>query len=472
MLQRVVLPVLFVCLPGLAFAQEEHEHHEHAATPMQAMAGGTTGFQPQLAADVDAYELSGLVELAIESNPTIEQARAVIDHAEGLRKQAGKYPNPTVGATGDENSPNSSLRGGEIGFFVEQRIVTAGKLSLSRDIARQQELQARAIDAAQSQRVRNAVRRHFYETVGAQWELDVQRRLAEMTEEAARITRELANVGQADQPDVLRGEIEAQRSQIELRQAANKAERAWKQLALVIGRADLERRPLRGSLEDYPRPNPEEARENLLQGSPQVAFAVANVDRAKLALERVQVDKWPDIKLHGGLRNTPLLGRDGRPIGREGFFDVGIEIPIFDRRQGAVKAARADAQRAELETTRLKLQLENQLAEEYQHYQDALASVEALRDEMMPRAVRAYEAYQQSFQRMAAAYPQVLVARRNLLELEREYAGALIAVWDSAIEIEGLLLSGGLAAPNLLDAGSGEAEYGDDPMPTALRRHR
>lgn len=468
--QRALLPVLLVCLSSVAFAQAQHEHHQHAATPTPV--GGAASFQPQLAADADAHELTRLVDLAIESNPTVKQARAVIDHAEGLRRQAGKYPNPTIGATGDENSPNSSLRGGEIGFFVEQRIVTASKLSLSRDIARQEERQARAVDAAQGQRVRNAVRKHFYETLGAQWELDVQRRLTDMTEEAAGVTRELANVGQADQPDVLRGEIEARRSGIELRQAQNKAERAWKQLALVTGVVDLERKPLRGNLEDYPRPDPDRARESLLQDSPQVAFAVANADRANLALERVQVDKWPDIKLHGGLRNSPVLGRDGRPTGTEGFFDVGIEIPIFDRRQGAVKAARADAQRAALETTRLRLELENRLAEEYQHYQDALATVEMLRDEMLPRAVQAHEAYQQSFARMAAAYPQVLVAKRNLLELEKEYAGALVAVWHSAIEIEGLLLSGGLDAPNLVNEGLGESEYGVDPMPTAVRRHR
>jgi cobalt-zinc-cadmium efflux system outer membrane protein len=471
MFVRAFLLFLVACSSFPSFAQEAHQHHQHGAAGA-ASPDASARLQPQLAPDADAYEVDGLLDAALSSNPTVEQAAEVIARAEGLRKQAGKYPNPTVGVTGDENSPNATLRGGEIGVFVEQRIVTAGKLGLDRDIASQEAIQARAVDAAQRQSVRNSVRKHFYEALGAQWELDVHRRLLEMTEEAARITGELANVGQADQPDVLRGEIEAQRSSIELRQAQNKANRAWTQLALAIGHADLARKPLRGNMEEYPRLDEGLARSNLLQQSPQVAIARAEVDRSNYAVERARIEKWPDIKLHGGVRDSPLLGRDGRPTGREGFFDVGIELPIFDRRKGAVQAARADARRAELETSRLRLELEHRLAARYQEYADAVAVVEILRDEMLPRAAQAHEAYRRSFERMAAAYPQVLVARRNLLELEKEYAAALMDVWDSAIDIEGLLLSRGLAAPAPPGSAS-ELMDSDRPLtPTALRRHR
>jgi cobalt-zinc-cadmium efflux system outer membrane protein len=233
MLVRAFLPFVLTCASFPALAQQEHQHHQHAAAgenPPPASAP----LQPPLAPDTDAYELDSLVDNALASNPTVEQAAEVIARAEGLRQQAGRYPNPTIGVTGDENSPNATFRGGEIGLFVEQRIVTAGKLGLNRDIASQEAIQARAIDDAQRQSVRNSVRKHFYETLGAQWELDVQRRLLEMTEGRAHHAR--LNVGQADQPDVLRGEIEAQRSSIELRQAQNQVNRAWTQLALAIGK--------------------------------------------------------------------------------------------------------------------------------------------------------------------------------------------------------------------------------------------
>ncbi len=464
--------VLFALLPAApTFLLSQADHHHHA--PEAAESAGKLSFQPLAAPDEDAYELGHLVEIALEKNPTIEQGAAGIERAEGIRRQAGKYPNPTIGATGDENTPNSTFRGGEVGMFIEQRIVTAGKLGLTREIAAQRKAQAEAADAAQRQRVRNSVRGLFYACLGTQWLVDVHERLLALTEEAVDVTRELANVGQADRPDVLRGEIEAQRSRIEVRQATNAADRAWSQLALVAGASDLERKPLRGDLETYPRLDRDAVRQRLLQESPELRFAEADRGRADLTIERARVDKWPDIMVHGGFRNSPFIGRDGRPVGREGFFDVGVEIPMFDRRKGTVQAARADARRAELEVDRLKLELESRLAEEYQEYEDARAVVDILRDEMLPRAVEAHDAYRLSFERMAAAYPQVLIAKRSLLELEKEYAEALVAVWDNAVHIEGLLLSGGLEAPGaaageLMDSGSDA----DRLTPTALRRHR
>ena len=45
---------------------------------------------------------------------------------------------------------------------------------------------------------------------------------------------------------------------------------------------------------------------------------------------------------------------------------------------------------------------------------------------------------------MAAAYPQVLIAQRNLFQLQEDYVTALVAAWQRAVEIQGLLLTGGV----------------------------
>jgi len=76
---------------------------------------------------------------------------------------------------------------------------------------------------------------------------------------------------------------------------------------------------------------------------------------------------------------------------------------------------------------------------------------------MIPRAQTAYELYLKSFRQMAAAYPQVLVAQRSLFQLQEDYITALVKGWRSAIEIQGLLLSGGLEIPNAMGMeGTGE----------------
>jgi cobalt-zinc-cadmium efflux system outer membrane protein len=67
--------------------------------------------------------------------------------------------------------------------------------------------------------------------------------------------------------------------------------------------------------------------------------------------------------------------------------------------------------------------------------------------EIVPRAQRSYELYRRSFQQMAAAYPQVLIAQRTLYQSRVEHVQALVDLWRGATVLDGMLLSGGLDAP-------------------------
>jgi outer membrane protein TolC len=80
--------------------------------------------------------LEQLEQLALERNPTLVQAAARIEAASQRKLQAGLYPNPVVGYDGQELSERAS--GGEHGGFVEQTLVTAGKLGLSRRVFEQE----------------------------------------------------------------------------------------------------------------------------------------------------------------------------------------------------------------------------------------------------------------------------------------------------------------------------------------------
>src|SRR6266571_7035026 len=72
-----------------------------------------------------AYTLEQLQQSAIEHNPTLKQAQAEIRAAEGRKRQAGLYPNPTVGYLGEQIA-GGSQRGGEQGGFIQQDVVLVG----------------------------------------------------------------------------------------------------------------------------------------------------------------------------------------------------------------------------------------------------------------------------------------------------------------------------------------------------------
>jgi len=404
--------------------------------------------------------------MALEGNPTLAQAAAEIKAAEGKKLQAGIYPNPMIGATGDENTPGPIIRGGEFGFFVEQRLVTAGKLGKSRNVVEQERLQAETSAQAQKHRVLNSVRTLYYEALGAERRVQVQTQLAELSRRAVQISRELLNVGAADQPDLLESEIEAERAEVNLALAKTAQTRVWRELAAVVANASLQPAPLEGNLEEVPRLELEPAINKLFSESPEIRNSEVTVAREEAALHRAKVEKIPDIVARGGLRkNRELLEVGGRPVGLEGFFDVGVEIPFFNRNQGNVAAARANLDRAEREVQRLRLSLRMRIARVYKEYQDALITAERYRTQMIPRAQQAYDLYLNSFRQMAAAYPQVLIAQRNLFQLQQDYITALVNTWRSAVEIQGLLLKGGLEAPGaagMYMSGQGGEEKGAD----------
>jgi outer membrane protein, heavy metal efflux system len=420
--------------------QNHHESHEPEPPAGRAL-------PPASAAGAGVLSLQDLEAKALEKNPTLAQAAAGIREARGLARQAGTYPNPVVGVVGDDNTPNQTFRGGEIGMFGEQRIVTAGKLRLSRGVYSQQEVQAQAAEEAQRYRVLTAVRVLFYEALGAGRLVEVEQRLAGLTTEAASISRQLANVGQADQPDVLQSEIEAQQAEVALLRAQIVQQRVWRQLAAVAGDPALDITPLDGDIEAIPALEKDSALQKILQDSPEVKIAAAGIARASAALEREKVETIPDILVRGGFKYHPFLGADLKPVGIVGFFDVGIEIPIFNRNKGAIEAARGQVEEAERDADRVRLALHARLAEVYHDYEAAARLAGKYRQEMLPRAQRAYDLYRNSFQQMAAAYPQVLIAQRNLFQLQRDYIHELVNVWKSAVEIDGMLLTGGLERP-------------------------
>ncbi|MBY0508158.1 MAG: TolC family protein [Bryobacteraceae bacterium] len=391
--------------------------------------------------------LADLERMALGQNPIVGQAQALVDAASGRTQQAGLWPNPSFGANGEHVSKVTG--GGAIGGFVEQRFITSGKLGLDRKIAQQDQAQSVQMQSAQRQRLLNAVRTLYYQALGDQRLLDVRRELVVLATRAVAVSRELANVGQADRPDLLAAETEAERIELELVSAQNAQQRTWRQMAALVNQPQLKPAPLEGDLESVPQLDAEQALDTIYRDSPELRAAEVAVRRSEFSVRRAEVDRVPDIFVRGGLRNNREFGEVGpfgptRRRGLEGIFDVSVQIPIFNRNQGGVKAAKAEATHARLAVDHARLSLQARLAAEYKDYQDSRIAVERYKTRILPKARQAYDLYLSNFRAMAGAYPQALIAQRNLFQLQDSYIAALVNTWHRAVQIEGLLLGSGL----------------------------
>ena len=398
--------------------------------------------------DQKSITLEELQQMALQNNPTFAQSAANIKAAEGRKKQSGLYPNPTVGYQG-EQIRGGSFHGGEEGFFVQQDIVLGGKLGLNRQIFDQELKQAQTEAEEQKLRVTTNVRMSYIQALAAQQTLELRQNLSKLADDAVETSHQLANVGQADAPDVLESEVEAQQAQLAVIMAEQNQQRVWKALGAVVGNPRLTLMQLEGKLEDSPLVNAEELVQKIVNESPAVRIAELGVKRADAALAREKREPIPDLQLRGGIQqNGELLSApSARAVGLQGFADVGVRIPIFNRNQGNIATAKADAERAKREVERVKLLLRERAASVVQNYTFSQTAVDRYKNQMIPRAQKAYEMYTKKYQGMAAAYPQVLISQRTLMQLEVSYINALESFATSSLSLQSYLLTDGLEAP-------------------------
>ena len=280
-------------------------------------------------------------------------------------------------------------------------------------------------------------------------DLDVRQNLAKLAADATDTSLQLGNVGQADRPDILQAEVEQQQASVALRIAEQNLQASWRMLAAVAGIPDLPVARLEGDLEAIPDLNYEEWVATTLRESPEVKLAQQAAERADAALDQAKRAPVPDLQVTGILVQSfePREVAPG-PIGLQGGAQIGVQLPIFNRNQGNIAAARGEIESARQELARVKLQLQRYLASMFQDYTAARLMVQQYKIEMLPRAEQAYRLYQTNYQRMAGAYPQVLISQRTLFQLEVDYVQALESAWQSALMIRGFGLMDGLSEPD------------------------
>jgi cobalt-zinc-cadmium efflux system outer membrane protein len=403
---------------------------------------------PASAAKVSApasLTLADLEATALQKNPTLVQAAANVEVAKGREIQSGLYPNPTVGYNGEQIGLRGKAAPGEQqGLFIDQTIVTAGKLRLNRARFAQETAQAEFQAEAQQYRVVNGVRTRYYQLLAMQRLLEVRANLLKVAEDAVTTTEELVNVGAANRADLLQARIEARQERVALENARALYEAAWTQLAAFVGEPCLPLVPLRGNLEEAAKlPDFDTTFAHLLGASPEMQVARAEFARGQFALRREQVEPIPNVQVR--VSSGYDFEEDGRKV--VASVQVGVRLPVFDKNQGNIRAAKADLMRAQAEEARVELSLRQRLARQYARYRTAAATVESYRKQNLPEAEEAYELYLGSFRRRRAAWPQVLVAQRTYFQISVDYVEALDDMRRAEVAILGLLLVDGLDEP-------------------------
>lgn len=404
-----------------------------AETPLEAVAAP---------APAEVLSLNDLEQFALERNPTLVQAGAQVRISRGKALQAGLLPNPTVGYVGDQIGADGTA--GELhGMFVEQQIVTGGKLQLSRAKYFQEARQAELQVLAQRFRVLQSVRLAYYEVLVRQRRFALRNSIAENSNETVTTLKELVNVGQANQSDLLQANVQLQRAKANSQMADRRLRGAWEELTAVMGMPELAPTQLADDLDPVGvEPiDRDTALMNLLACSPALRFARAEVARDEIGLRRERVEPIPNINVRAE------SGYNFETNDSVAGVEVGLNLPIFDKNQGTILQAQAELSRARAEVARMELLLRKKFAESFADYESAMLLATSYHQEILPQAKKSYELYLDSFQNRRAAWPQVVDVQREYLELSEEYLDSVLEARVAETQINTFFLEDGLSQP-------------------------
>lgn len=403
--------------------------------------GSAPGHLPAASGTSPANELS-LVELeqmAFRNNPAIAQSSARIQALRGKWLQAGLPPNPSAGYTAGEIGNDGEA--GQQGGFVGQTFITGGKLQRDRAIVAAEISSAEQQLAATQQRVLTDVRNAYYQALLAQRRVELADQLLQVTAEAVEASQSLVEAEEIPVAGLLQTEIQRENSRVFLQTARNAQEQAWRGLSAVVSGPELPIQTLEGDVTKLPEDlNWEEQLVRLQSGSPEIAAALAQVERARRALNRASVEPVPDVSTQFSVQYD-----DASDYTIAGV-QIGMPIPLWNRNQGGIRQAQAEITATERNLQRVEQDLNQRLAEAFRSYADAQVTATNYAADILPRSQRTLDLVRRGYEQGEVGYLDLLAAQQTYSQTNLAYLDALGELWQSYVLIDGMLLDGSLAS--------------------------
>ncbi|MFN9551958.1 MAG: TolC family protein, partial [Pirellulaceae bacterium] len=234
------------------------------------------------------WTLQSLTEQAMQRHPALLQQQANLQALSGRYWQVGIQPNPVVGYEGQQLGSRGLAE--QDGIAVGQEVVRPIKLRSQREVVAAEMTKARQQLSAIRQRVATDVRIAYYDLLVARRREQVAADLVRISQQGESAARQLVEAKEVGKADLLQASIEAQQALIAKETATNRAQAAWQVLATLTGLDPQFPEAVDGTLEAAPQ---EFVFETLLAqlrtASPEIAVAVAEIDRAQRTLAREQV---------------------------------------------------------------------------------------------------------------------------------------------------------------------------------------
>ena len=378
---------------------------------------------------------------ALEREPSLRASRSEIDMARGMRQQAGLRANPSL---------MFERREEPAGTDNQTMLQVSLPLELFRRTSRvnvaDRELEVADHFVADRTRVLiNDIKMRYGQAASAAREVAVADNLAASARRDLELLRRRVDEGGSPPLDRDRMTVEVHRFDAARLQAAGRAEAALVELKRALGLPPDSPVRLRDTLEVLAPLRPSGEPRDVSERA-DVREAAARVRLAQARIRQAQAEGRFDLTLFGSyMRMDAGFSQRGFGMGGElervrGLFHYAsagamVMVPLWNRNQGSVAAARAEhtAAAARLEAAQLAAQTE--VAAATARVAQSTQALGAMADGVI-LARRNLDVVRQTYELGRGTLSDVLAEQRRYLEFENEYTSALHEAFQARTSLE------------------------------------
>jgi cobalt-zinc-cadmium efflux system outer membrane protein len=382
----------------------------------------------------DELTLEDALAVADALNPRIAAEAGNVDLAVAESWEAQLYPNPSALLKIEDYRPRDGATAGKserkAGAVIP--LVLSGRLGKAADLA-EAEREAAALQYLWRRReILAETKGAFISHLAALRSAELARETRDLARSVLEVSEERYKAQAVPEMEVLKASVALARAEIDLRDAAKGVEVARGALASLMGDAAAVRERFSGGLAGgFADPGLGALRERLLGGHPLLESANRALEAAGMDLALARAERLPDPQLE------VLAGKDAED---EAILEGGllVPLPLFNRNQGRIAAARARIRRAERQAEAARNDLLQKLGESYSAFSAAQDRAKAFREGILPQAEKALAQTSEGYRLGKFTVLDLLDAQRTLAESKAASVSALRDLNLAAAELEKL----------------------------------
>jgi cobalt-zinc-cadmium efflux system outer membrane protein len=388
---------------------------------------------------------SELVTRALAINPNLLAQRQQTVMAQGGVEQARLRKNPTLNLGGLKEvngSDNSVTLGGSLPLELFGRRARRTEVAEKREDATEQSV------ADQERLLTADVRTRFGQALASIRDLAFTEQLLQVNRDFLRLLQDRVREGAAPPLDADETRVEVERIETLRINYQAKTEVALLALKEAVGIEPEETIRLKGALELAPaRYSQSQLLQLAIDHRPDLRFQRANEALANAELHQDKAEGKPDASVFGAYERPDSgfaqLAYDAqgnlRPI-RQTFnyatFGLNINLPIFNRNQGAIAVDTAAIHAARNQIAAVDLNLRHQVAQNLTRFNGAQARVAVYRSGVRDQAAHNLDVVRQTYSYGRTTLLDVIAEQRRYIDIETGYTGLLLDAYAARVALE------------------------------------